>query len=373
MRYEVGALNNRLLCIMYMMDTGGAESMIMKLYREASRYGVFFDFLLFSEKKGFYDDEIRALGGKIFYIRDASIKKNPISFFYKFISFLNSHKYSCVLQSTEQSYFAVYALLAKLLGSKMVAIRSTNSTTCKGFTWDFISKLMVFIPRLASNVRFAPSKVAADFLFGDNSDVQILRNGISIENFIFHRSLRNRYRAELAINESLVVGHIGRFSKQKNHKFLLEIFKEITYCQQNSLLCLVGTGELKDEIKKYAVQLGVIDKVLFLGIRRDVPNVMMAMDVMIFPSFYEGMPNVVIEAQTTGLPCLVSDTITEECKVTDKVEFLSLKNSALEWANKALSMINNDTKREDYAGKMKVAGYDIKDVAKTFLNSMKLV
>ena len=373
MRYEVGTLNNRLLCIMYMMDAGGAESMIMKLYREASRYGVFFDFLLFSEKKGFYDEEIRALGGKIYYIGDASIKKNPIRFFYKFISFLNSHKYSRVLQSTEQSYFAVYALLARLLGSKIVAIRSTNSTTCKGFTWDFISKLMVFIPRLASNVRFAPSKVAADFLFGDNSDVQILRNGISIENFIFHSSLRNRYRDELAINESLVVGHIGRFSKQKNHKFLLEIFKEITYCQQNSLLCLVGTGELKDEIKKYAVQLGVIDKVLFLGIRKDVPHVMMAMDVMIFPAFYEGMPNVVIEAQTTGLPCLVSDTITEECKVTDKVEFLSLTNSAVEWANKSLSMINNDTKREDYDGKMKAAGYDIKDGAREFVTCMRLM
>ena len=154
---------------------------------------------------------------------------------------------------------------------------------------------------------------------------------------------------------------------------MLEIFKEITYCQQNSLLCLVGTGELKDEIKKYAVQLGVIDKVLFLGIRKDVPHVMMAMDVMIFPSFYEGMPNVVIEAQTTGLPCLVSDTITEECKVTDKVEFLSLTNSAVEWANKSLSMINNDTKREDYAGKMKAAGYDIKDVAREFVTCMRLM
>lgn len=365
-------LDNRLLCIMYMMNAGGAETMIMKLYREAVKQGVYFDFLLFNKDKGFYDDEIRKLGGKIFYIGDVSIKKNPIRFLYLLISFLNSHKYSRVLQSTEQSYFAIYALIARLLGSKIVAIRSTNSTTCKGFVWDFISRLMIFIPRIATNVRFAPSKLAADFLFGNSNGVQILQNGIKVEDFMFDIHLRRRCRKEFVLNDSFVVGHIGRFSKQKNHKFLLDVFLEIINYKPNSVLCLVGIGELEDEIKQYAVQLGIINKVIFCGIRRDVSHILMAMDVLVFPSFYEGMPNVVIEAQTTGLPCLVSDTVTEECKVTDKVEFLSLKNLANEWAIKALSMFDNDTKREEYAMKMKLAGYDIEDVAQKFLFSMKL-
>ena len=159
-------------------------------------------------------------------------------------------------------------------------------------------------------------------------------NLIKVEDFMFDIHLRRRCRKEFVLNDSFVVGHIGRFSKQKNHKFLLDVFLEIINYKPNSVLCLVGIGELEDEIKQYAVQLGIINKVIFCGIRRDVSHILMAMDVLVFPSFYEGMPNVVIEAQTTGLPCLVSDTVTEECKVTDKVEFLSLTNSAVEWANK---------------------------------------
>lgn len=364
-------LNNRLLCIMYTMSAGGAESMIMKLYREASKCGIVFDFLLLSDKKGFYDDEIKSLGGTLFYLGNVSLKKDPISFFMALVVFFRKHKYTRVLQSTEQSYLAIYALLARLLGSEIVAIRSINSTTCRGRIWDIVSKMTRFIPKIASNVKFAPSQVSADFLFGD-SNVHILRNGVKIEKFGFNEFFRKKHREELMINDGLIIGHVGRFSKQKNHKFLLDVFAEIIALEKNSILLLLGNGELENNIKQYAMSLGIIDKIVFAGVREDVPELMMAMDVLVFPSFYEGLPNVVIEAQTTGLPCVVSDTITDECKVTDKVEFLSLKNHPQEWALKALSMIDKNDKRENYAVSMKVAGYDIQDVAKEFLTYMKL-
>ena len=355
------------------MDAGGAENMLMKLYRTVDKKRVQFDFACFTNEEGFFDKEILSMGGRIFRLGTVPLKKYPYKRMKSLYDFFRLHKYDYVLQSTEQAHMASFSLIAKIAGVYVIAIRATNSSACRGRLFDKVEKCLRFLPCFVADVKFAPSKLSADFLFGKNADVQILNNGINITEFQFNENLRRLKRKEFSFQNKLVIGHIGRFSKQKNHIFVIDVFVKILEKNSCAILLLIGTGELYHNIKKYVDALGITDRVIFAGVRKDVSELMMAMDILVFPSFYEGMPNVVIEAQTTGLPCLVSDTITEECKVTDKVEFLSLKNSALEWANKALSMINNDTKREDYAGKMKVAGYDIKDVAKTFLNSMKLV
>ena len=204
--------------------------------------------------------------------------------------------------------------------------------------------------------------------FSDKYIFDVIPNGVDTEVF--------RPSTNVKTENNVNILFVSRLIERKGLQHIIPLLKNIQQ-ESNKKVCLtvVGDGPYKDKLERLIAEKQVSNMVMFEGVKKgqELVEQYQKGDIFILPSSNEGMPNVVIEAQTTGLPCLVSDTITEECKVTDKVEFLSLKNSALEWAKRALSMINNDTKREDYAGKMKVAGYDIKDVAKTFLNSMKLV
>ena len=173
-------------------------------------------------------------------------------------------------------------------------------------------------------------------------------------------------RAELNLEGEFVVGHVGRFQKQKNHKFLLEIFKEILEKNEKARLVLVGgNGELLDETKAYAKELDIPEKVLFLGNRADVPKLLSAFDVLVFPSFFEGMPNVVIESQAASLPCLISDTITPEADITGLVKYLSLSKSANEWAQEALLQAQYH-ERKSHKEEFYKKGYEIKAVVEKF-------
>ena len=162
-----------------------------------------------------------------------------------------------------------------------------------------------------------------------------------------------------------MVGHIGRFMTQKNHAFLLDIFNQIYTQNNNAVLLLVGTGELQAQIKEKIKALGLEKNVIFTGVRSDVPQLLSAMDVFVFPSFYEGMPNTVIEAQATGLPCVIADTITSEADITGLVKYLSLSDSADKWAETAFELAKSerkDTKEEFIKNK-----YDIESVAQEFV------
>lgn len=362
----------RLLCIIWKMSAGGAQSMLMKLYREMDRSKVQFDFLIQSGEVGFHDNEINNLGGKIYYSKCFPVHKHPISSFLDVYKVVKKEKYQHILMSTKYSHETYILLAAKFAGAEIIGIRSTNSKTSKGDFVDAIERYLSFIPRIVSNVRLAPSRMAADFLFGENSVekcyAKILHNGVDISKFTFDENKRNRVRQELLLENYFVVGHVGRLQKQKNHKFLIEIFKEIKSRNDKSKLLLIGDGELENELKKYVSELGMQHDVIFAGIRNDVDSCLMAMDVMVFPSFYEGLPNVVIEAQTTGLPCIMSDSITTECNVTDVVKFLSLSSNAEQWANEAIKNVN--IKRHRYSIKVSLKGYNVNDVANYFVKYM---
>ena len=192
------------------------------------------------------------------------------------------------------------------------------------------------------------------------------QNGLDLNKFSFNQEGRNKIKKEFSIEDKLVVGHIGRFNEQKNHVFLLKIFKDINKMNPNSVLLLVGNGELQDKIKQKVKELGLETSVIFAGIRADVPQLLSAMDILVFPSYFEGMPNIILEAQTTGLPCLISDRITEEAKVCDCVKSMPLEKTSSDWANEAMVMKNDNRHSNDSA--MREAGYDIGDVAKDFIN-----
>jgi glycosyltransferase involved in cell wall biosynthesis len=216
--------------------------------------------------------------------------------------------------------------------------------------------------------KIAPSELAARYTFGNKEfnkgKVQLLNNGIDLNVYKYNLDQRNIIRKQFCINDMFVIGHIGRFSRQKNHIFLIEIFREIVKKRNDAVLLLVGNGELEDSVRILIEQYNISSKVIFTGVRSDIPALLSAMDVFVFPSLYEGMPNTVIEAQSVGLPCVISDSITEEARITDLITYVSLKKNAAEWADVILTQQkkNRDKARRDIV----LAGYDIGEVTKKF-------
>jgi glycosyltransferase involved in cell wall biosynthesis len=195
--------------------------------------------------------------------------------------------------------------------------------------------------------------------------VHLLHNGVDLNIFCYDTKSRREIRREFSLDDKLVVGHVGRFQKQKNHRFLLEVFAKIRKQREGAVLILVGTGDLESEIRERINEMGLTDAVIFTGVRFDIPQLLSAMDVLVFPSFHEGMPNTVIEAQATGLPCVIADTITKEADITGLVQYLSLEQSPEDWAQRALSAVS--TERIDTAQAFEEQGYDIENVAKELM------
>jgi glycosyltransferase involved in cell wall biosynthesis len=213
--------------------------------------------------------------------------------------------------------------------------------------------------------------LAAQYTFGKRAykkgKVDILHNGVDLSVYHFDANGRENIRREFNLaDNAIVVGHVGRLMEQKNHRFLVEVFAKIHEKNPNTVLLLVGKGPLENQLREQIENLGLTNAVIFAGVRKDVPQLLSAMDVFVFPSFYEGMPNTVIEAQATGLPCVIADTITREADITGLVDYLSLGDSAEQWADMALSKVQaqrKDTKEDFIKNK-----YDIQNVAEQFVS-----
>lgn len=362
----------RLLCIVGGMNVGGAETFLMKLYRKIDKSKYQMDFAVAIEGNGYYDDEILSMGGKIFHITPKS--KGFFKNFTSIVKLVRKEKYKYVLRVSQHSMSALELLAAKLGGAKVCAFRSSNSNTTTGGGKDLkLHKMCKFMPRLFANVKIAPSTEAALHAFGkkhvEKGNVIYLNNGIDVDKYTYNLAKREQLRQELGLKEKFVVGHIGRFSYQKNHKFLIEIFEKIIEKKENSHLVCVGVGELQDEIKSIIKSKGLENNVSFLGTRSDVPNLLSAFDVLLFPSFFEGMPNVVIESQASGLHCIISDNITKEANITGLVEYLSLNKSAEEWAKNCL-IYSDEYDRQSYKDVYDKYGYDITTVVGKFISAV---
>ncbi len=358
----------RLLCILSGMNAGGAETFLMKIYRQLDKTLYQMDFCINVKEPCFYEDEINAMHGKVYRIPSKSENlKEFISQLHKIIS---ENNYEYVLRITSNAAGFLDLKIAKKAGAKVCAARSSNSSDGKGIKVRIAHMLGKFLYGKYVDVRIAPSDKAAVYTFGEKAlktgEVHILKNGLNIDAFQFSQSERELLLKTLHLENKFVVGHIGRFNTQKNHEFLLDIFAQIKKKKENAVLVLIGKGELQGAIKEKADKLDLSESVFFLGVRSDVPQLLSVMDVFVFPSFYEGMPNTVIEAQASGLPCLISDTITAEAGVTDLVRFESLKSSAVQWADKAIEITQNRNDRSAYTAEMKSAGYDIEDCVKRF-------
>ena len=348
----------RILQIIRAMNVGGAETFIMNLYRNINRSQIQFDFLV--SRDGFFDQEIKKMGGKIFkipYLTDVGqieYTKNLKEFF------KTHHNYKIIHSHIDQ----VSGLILKIANKCDIPIRISHSHNTKNTNGIFGKIYKKYLQnKINTNATdlLACEQEAANWLFKENADKElIIKNGIEVEKFEFSIEKRKKIRQELQIDDSTVlIGHVGRFQKVKNHSFLLDIFKEYHNINRNSKLILVGDGPLKNDIEKKVKKLNLEKWVIFLGIRTDVDYIYSALDVLVFPSLFEGLSFALIESQTAGLPTYTSDTIDPNTKVTDKLELISLNKSAKEWAEKI--QVLPIKHRRDELKKIRANGYDIKE------------
>lgn len=357
----------RLLCVLSNMNSGGAETFLMKVYRKLDRSQYQMDFCINVKEESFYEKEINALGGRVFRIPSKS--ENLKHFKNGLRNLVKSERYEYVLRITSTALGFMDLKIAKKAGAKICSARSSNSSDGDSFIQKILHRFGRFIYGKYVDVKFAPSELAAEYTFGKKAvlagEVSKLNNAVDLSVYHYYPAEREILRADLGIKDKIVIGHVGRFSEQKNHKFLIEIFSEIKKQNENAVLLLVGgNGNLEVSVREKISEYGLADSVVFAGIRSDIPQLMSAMDVFVMPSFYEGMPNTVIEAQSTGLPCVIADTITREANITGLVEYLPLKGPA-EWAKKALGAVceqRMDTKQSFIDNK-----YDIDSTVNEFV------
>lgn len=353
----------RILHVVTYMGRGGLETMLMNYYRHIDRSKVQFDFLVHREFRADYDDEIESLGGKIYRLP----RLVPWSYHYRkaLDAFFEAHPMYRIVHVHQDCLSSVILRAAKKQGVPVRIAHSHNSSQDKNL--KYLIKLFYRnrIPQFATQL-FACSQSAGDWMFR-GAPYRILNNAIDSKLYALSPVKRSLVRTALGISpEAFVLGHVGRFCPQKNHTFLLDVFSQIKSRNQDAVLLLVGDGPLRAESEERAAALGIADSVIFTGVRDDVPDLMQAMDCFVFPSLYEGLGIVAIEAQAAGLPCVVSTGIPEECDKTGLLDRIALDAGAAAWADQILC--KKDTIRELTSHRILDAGYDIVSNARWLQN-----
>ncbi len=349
----------RVLQVVYSMDAGGIETMVMNYYRNIDRNKVQFDFLLHCNFKSYYEPEIESLGGKIYRVPSYH-PKELLKCKKALKQFFEEHKEYKVVHSHINSYGAYVLSAAKKAG---VPVRIAHSHTSGKFY-----KINATLPfRVYTRIKlknkytqlYACSPEAAEFM-APAKPYTIVNNAVDVKRFSFNDNSRIMVRESLNIkDDDFVIGHVGRFSPEKNHEFILAVFEEVLKLKPNSRLLLVGGGKLLEEARNMAADMGISDRIIFAGIRKDIPDLLCAMDAFLFPSKFEGFPVSFVEAQSSDLPCVISDTFSKTSIISDRVQVMSLEKSPEIWA-KTLNDIDISLPRRDNSTLMVKAGLDIK-------------
>jgi len=352
----------RVLQIIGNVCGGGVEAVVMNYYRHIDRTKVQFDFVIDGYEKSLLDDEIESLGGRVYKVE--RYNKNVLRQICQICRIVKDNKYEIV--HSHMNTLAVFSLFAAWLGGARVRIVHNHSTSAPSERMRTVMKCILRpFSKMFANRYAACSRLAARWMFGDieaEKSVAIFNNAIDLDRFAYREDIRKEYRKSLGIPESTyVVGHIGRFMYQKNHKFIVETLNALIKKDKNIILLLVGDGELREKIAAQVHALGLDEKICFLGLRKDIDALYNAMDIFVLPSWYEGLPVVSVEAQANGLPCIVSDKVSDECKLTSSLSFMSLEKSAEEWGDEILC---RKTRRNPYAlQELEDAGVDIQKEA----------
>lgn len=344
----------RVLQVVMIMNRGGIETMIMNHYRKIDRTIIQFDFLVHREERGDYDDEIESLGGKIY--RLLPIRPwSYIKYFHALDKFFEEHHHYLAVHAHIQDNCGFAFKYARKFGIEKCIAHSHTAPVSTDYKYVF-RLFGSHVTKKYTTHRLACGTDAGKYMF-ENADFTILKNAIDIDNFSFNEAIRRRKREELHLEEKFVIGHVGRFDAAKNQSFLIEILREVLPLCNNIHLLLVGTGSMLNAVKETVRRFGLENNVTFLGVRNDVNQLLQAMDVFVFPSTFEGLPVSVIEAQASGLPCVLSDVIDKEVKITDNVSFLNLKEPIQHWLDEVLKL--KTFIRDDVQNQIRNAGYSI--------------
>lgn len=324
----------RILHVLGSTNLGGAESRIMDLYRHIDREKIQFDFLVHSTKEGFFEPEIKQMGGNIYYLPSFRVY-NYLKYKRACREFFETHGEFKAVQGHMTSTASIYLPQAKKVGIPITIAHARSAGVDAGIK-GYITKLLRKNLFRKCDYMFACSDLAARAVFGDKryeeGSTVFIPNAVDTADFAPDSEMRERIRAEYGLEDSFVIGHVGRFHYAKNHEFLVEIFAHILDKKDNAKLFLLGDGPRRAEMEAKVRELGIDKAVIFAGNKNPVAPFYQAFDAFLFPSRFEGMPGTVVEAQASGVPCLVSDSVTPQVKVTELVSFMALEKSSSEWA-----------------------------------------
>lgn len=338
---------------------GGIESFLFNLYNQIDRDKVQFDFVTRAEKPAMAS-ELEKLGARIYKVPSYH---NPIEYMKKLDSIIENG-YDVVHIHKNSAAIVLPFIVAHRHPNVRVFAHSHNTSPSIGGATQVLHLINKGVLWKCSDEHFACSQVAGEWMYGANRNYTVLKNGINTSNYRYEDKRRLIKRKELGIEEStFVIGNVGRFTEQKNHKRLVQIFEEILRTHDDSILMLIGDGEQRKMVEGYCKERNLIEHVRFLGIRKDIADLMMAMDAFMMPSIYEGLPIVAIEAQSAGLPLYLSDTISKETNITNSVQWFSLEEDNKSIADKICIEQRTAQRRVEQNTKVRAAGFDMKETA----------
>ena len=341
---------------------GGVEAVVMNYYRHIDRDKIQFDFICDDDSTRIPTEEIEKLGGKVILIPPY---QKVFKYHKTLKKVLQEGQYKIVHSHINAlSVFSLWA--AKSAGVSVRIAHSHSTSNKKEWKKTLLKNILRPFSKVFATDYFCCSELAGRWLFGnktyDQGKVYLLNNAIDVDKFKYDEKIRKEKRKELKIKDKdLVIGHIGRFVQQKNHSFLIDIFNEVHKQNKNTVLLLAGEGPLKEEIENKVKELGLEKNVMFLGQRNDANELYQAMDLFLFPSLYEGLGMVLIEAQCAGLPCVASTEVPRIAKVSMGVSFISLDENLGRWKSICLDLIIKKNVRNTVLNSLKIENYDIKN------------
>ena len=352
----------RVLQISYDMNLGGAETLMMNIYRNIDRTKVQFDFLLHSPDESAYDKEILSLGGRIYRL-PRYMGYNRIGYDRNLRRFLSGHPEYTIIHDHLMDSAAETLRVANKMGR--ITVAHSHASGMPFSAGELVRRWFRKDLWKTADYRFACSEDAGKWLYRGKAGFEILKNGINTPEFRFRSEIRASVRKELGIGESaLAVGTVGRLDPQKNQMRLLDIFPSVLERNVDSRLVIVGSGPLESEIKTRIDKLGLSDKVILTGPRKDVNELLSGFDVFVLTSFSEGLGIALVEAQASGLPCVFTDTIPADVNLIPQlVRRVSLADGNGLWADRILELPDPEINRENCWKKVADEGYDIRESA----------
>lgn len=345
----------RILHMIGSLEVGGSQAMVINLYRAIDQNKIQFDFVVDHPDRMDLARTVQEMGARIF-VMPTFVGSNIMQVCQAWDSFFQKHPEYKVLHSHVRSYASVYLPIAKKHGLKTI-IHSHSTSNGKGIK-VFVKAAMQYPLRYQADYFFSCSQEAGQWLFGkkivEGDRHHVLKNAIDAGMYRFNPAVRDAYVQKLGVKDRKVYAHVGRFHPAKNHSFLLRVFKQIRTIQPDAILMLVGDGDLRAEIEEQIHQLEIQESVILLGNRSDVSKVLQAADFFLFPSLWEGLGIVAVEAQAAGLGCICSDRVPQSVKVTENCQFLPLEEEL--WVSAAL---NASKERKDTYGQIVASGYDV--------------